>query len=415
MTVDPRSFFQQQRGLGPGTAVQPTTSEIKQGFTTLTSSPDPLPKLYQPLQIRGLTLKNRAVVSPMCMYSSEDGFATDFHLVHIGQYAMRGVGLIIMEATGVAPEGRITPNCLGLWKDEHIEKLQQVTRFAHANKAAVGIQLAHAGRKSSTVPPWLMRTLGKNADGENQGWPENVVGPSPIPFDVGSWEPRELTVAEIRRIQQDFVDAAIRADKAGFDVVEIHGAHGYLAHEFLSPISNQRKDEYGGSFNNRIRFLVELVQQVRRVWPQEKPLFVRVSATDWVAPSDDVPTGGWTEEETTELAKVLAKEGADLIDCSTSGSSPKQQIPLSPGYQVPFAASIKKEVPGLLSGAVGIITDVKQANDILEENSADLIFLGRVLLRDPNFILNGASELGVFAQYPHQYERGRKKDKLTFV
>ncbi|KAJ1958436.1 hypothetical protein GGI12_004734 [Dipsacomyces acuminosporus] len=391
MTIDPRSFYQPQRGLGPGAAVQPTASEIKQGFTSLSSNPDPLPKLYQPLQIRGLTLKNRSVVSPMCMYSSQDGFATDFHLVHTGQYALRGVGLIIMEATGVAPEGRITPNCLGLWKDEHIEKLQQVTGFAHANKAAIGIQLAHAGRKSSTTPPWLMRAQGRNADKAAQGWPDNVLGPSAVKFDEGSWEPKELTVAEISRIQQNFVDAAIRADKAGFD------------------------DQYGGSFNNRIRFLVETVQGVRKVWPQEKPLFVRVSATDWVEPSDDIPTGGWTEEETVELARILAKEGVDLIDCSTSGSSPKQKIPLSPGYQVPFAAGIKKQVPGMLSGAVGIIADAKQANSILEENSADLIFLGRILLRDPNFVLDGAAELNTFAQYPHQYERGRKKDKLTFV
>ncbi|KAI9503220.1 hypothetical protein GGI25_004289 [Coemansia spiralis] len=409
-------FYQEQHGLGPGSAVEPTDSEIKQGFTTLTSNPDPLPKLFQPLTIRGLKLKNRAVVSPMCMYSSQDGFATNFHLVHIGQYALRGLGLTIMEAAGVLPEGRITPNCLGIWKDEHIDKLKQIVDFVHSNKGAIGIQLAHAGRKSSTNAMWLMKEQGANADEQHGGWPDNVVGPSAIPFNEHSYEPKELSIKEIRRIQNAFADSAVRADIAGFDVIEIHGAHGYLAHQFLSPISNKRTDEYGGSFENRIRFLVETARGIRKVWPKEKPLFVRLSITDWVAPSEDIPTGGWTEEESIELAKILSKEGVDLIDCSTSGSSPKQQLPpLFPGYQIPFAAAIKKEIPALLSGAVGLITDAKQANDALEANSADLIFLGRVLLRNPNFVIDGAAELGIFPQSAHQYERGRQKSKLTFV
>ncbi|KAJ2606714.1 hypothetical protein H4R99_000140 [Coemansia sp. RSA 1722] len=412
---DPRTFFQQQRGLGPGAAVEPTASEVKQGFAAQTSNPNPLPKLFQPLKIRGLTLKNRLVASPMCMYSSQDGFATDFHLVHIGQFAMRGLGLTIMEASGVSPEGRITPNCLGIWKDEHIDKLQQITQFVHANNGAIGIQLAHAGRKASTTAPWLMKTLGVNATVETGGWPENVVGPSAVAFDDRSWKPHELSIEEINRIQQDFAAAAARAHKAGFDVVEIHGAHGYLVHEFLSPISNQRTDQYGGSFDNRIRFVIETVCKIREVWPQEKPLFVRLSVTDWVVPSEDVPTGGWTEEESIELAKRLVNEGVDLVDCSTSGSSPKQSIPLSPGYQVRFATSIRNEVPGMLTGAVGLITDAVQANDILEQEKADLVFLGRALLREPNFVLDGALKLGVFPQYPHQYERGRNKTKLTFV
>ncbi|KAJ2725397.1 hypothetical protein GGI07_001276 [Coemansia sp. Benny D115] len=415
MSADPRNFYQQQRALGPGAAVTPTASEVKQGFTEQTSNPDPLPKLYQPMQIRNLTLKNRAVVSPMCMYSSEDGFATDFHLVHIGQFALRGLGLIIMEASGVAPEGRITPNCLGIWKDEHVEKLRQIVQFVHANKAAIGIQLAHAGRKSSTSPPWLMKEWGANAPVNKGGWPDQVVGPSAIPFDERSLNPREMSLEDIRRVQTNFVQAAQRANQAGFDVIELHGAHGYLIHEFLSPISNKRTDQYGGSFENRIRFLIETVQQVRKVWPQEKPLFVRISVTDWVDPSDDIPTGGWTEEESIELSKLLKAEGVDLVDCSTSGSSPKQKISLSPGYQVPFATAIKKNVPGLLTGAVGLITDIEQANDILEQDRADLVFLGRILLRDPEFILNGARKLGVFPQHAHQYERGRVKSKLTFV
>ncbi|KAJ2504883.1 hypothetical protein GGI11_007197, partial [Coemansia sp. RSA 2049] len=371
--------------------------------------------LFQPLNIRGLTLKNRAVVSPMCMYSGTDGFANDFHLAHIGQYALRGLGLIIMEATGVVPEGRISPNCLGLWKDEHIEKLAQIVNLAHANKSAIGIQLAHAGRKSSTTALWLIKERGSNADAQNGGWPDNVVGPSAVPYNNGSWTPKELSIGDIKNIQQSFADAAVRANKAGFDVVELHGAHGYLLHEFLSPISNKRTDEYGGSFENRARMVVETARAVRKVWPKEKPLFVRLSITDWVEPSDEIPTGGWTEEESIELAKLLVKEGVDLIDCSTSGSSPKQQIPLSPGYQIPFATAIKKNVPGILSGAVGLITEAKQANDAVEGDKADLVFLGRVLLRNPNFVLDAATQLGVFPQYPHQYERGRNKSTFTFV
>ncbi|KAJ2099659.1 hypothetical protein GGI16_003936, partial [Coemansia sp. S142-1] len=275
--------------------------------------------------------------------------------------------------------------------------------------------LAHAGRKSSTVAPWLMKVHGRNAEVSTGGWPNSVLGPSAVAFDDNSWTPKELSIDDINRIQQDFALAAIRADKAGFDVIELHGAHGYLLHEFLSPISNKRTDEYGGTFDNRIRFVVETVRKVRQVWPEQKPLFVRLSMTDWVSPSDEIPTGGWTEEESVELAKILAKEGVDLVDCSTSGSSPKQHIPLSPGYQVRFATAIKQAAPDMLAGAVGLITNAKQANDIVEEDKADLVFLARALLRDPNFVLNGAAELGVFAQYPHQYERGRNKSILTFV
>ncbi|KAJ2756312.1 hypothetical protein GGI19_000970 [Coemansia pectinata] len=301
---------------------------------------------------------------------------------------MRGLGLTIMEAFGVSPEGRITPHCLGIWKDEHIEELQQIASFAHANKGTIGIQLAHAGRKSSVADET---------------------------FDSNSWTLKGLSIDDIHCIQQDFALAAIRADKARFDVIELHGAHGYLLHEFLSPISNKRTDEHGGIFDNRIRFVVETVRKVRQVWPEQKPLFVRLSMTDWVSPSDEIPTGGWTEEESVELAKILAKEGVDLVDCSTSGSNPKQQIPLSPGYQVHFATAIKQAAPDMLAGAVGLITNAKQANNIVEDDKADVVFLARALLRDPSFVLNGTAELGVFAQYPHQYERGRNKSILTFV
>ncbi|KAJ2881955.1 hypothetical protein H4R27_003760 [Coemansia aciculifera] len=376
--IDPRNFYHDQRGLGPGSAVEPTASEVKQGYTAQAKNPVPLPKLFQPLKIRGLTLKNRVAAN---------GFATDFHLVHIGQLAMRGLDLTIMEASGVSTEGRITLHCLGIWKDEHIEKLQQI----------------------------LMKVHGRNAEVSTGGWSDNVLGPSAIAFGDNSWMPKELSIDDIHRIQQDFALAAIRADKAGFDVTELHSAHGYLLHEFLSPISNKRTDEYGGTFDNRIRFVVKTVRKVRQVWPEQKPLFVRLSMTDWVSPSDDISTGVWTEEESVELVKILAKEGVDLVDCSTSGSSPKQQIPLSPGYQVRFATAIKQAAPNILAGAVGLITNAKQANDIVEDEKAGLVFFARALLRDLNFVLNGAAELGVFAQYPHQYERGRNKSILTFV
>ncbi|KAJ2855398.1 hypothetical protein GGI22_004151 [Coemansia erecta] len=408
--IDARNFFHEQHGHGPGSAVQPTATEIKQGFATTASNPDPLPKLFQPMTIRGLTLKNRAVLTPMSMSSSVDGFATDFHLVHIGQYSMRGLGLIMMEAAAVLPEGRVTPNCLGIWKDEHIKKLAQIVSFTHINKAAIGIQLAHSGRKASATTPWLASVRGEYADAQNGGWPDNVVGPSAEPYSENSWTPKELSIEEIKDIQQSYVDAAVRADKAGFDVIELLAAHGYLINEFLSPISNKRMDKYGGSFENRSRMLVETVRSVRKAWPKEKPIFVRLSVTDWVEPSDEIPTGGWTEKDSIELAKLLSSEGIDLIDCSTSGISPKQQLPpIFPGYQVPFAASIKRSVPGMLSGAVGLIIDANQANNILEQGNADLVFFGRVLLRNPNFVLDAAAQLGVFAQYQHQYERGRYK------
>ncbi|KAJ2782926.1 hypothetical protein H4R18_002005 [Coemansia javaensis] len=413
---DPQAFYHEQRARGPGAAVAPTASEVRQGFASEDAQTAAVPALYQPLTVRGVTLKNRIALSPMCMYSSQDGFATDFHLVHVGQYAVRGVGLVVMEAAGVAPEGRITPHCLGLWKDAHVAKLRQIVAFAHAHKAAAGIQLAHAGRKASTTAPWLIKVHGANADAAHGGWPGGVCGPSPLPFSDASWAPHELDAAAIRRIQREFADAARRADAAGFDVLELHGAHGYLLHQFLSPISNARTDEYGGSFDNRIRFVVETVRAVRAVWPPEKPLFVRLSMTDWVAaPAPGAPAGGWTEEEAIELARVLSREGVDLVDCSSSGSSPLQSIPLAPGYQVPFAAALKAQVPGLLAGAVGLITSAAQANAVLAEQRADLVFMGRALLRDPNLALDAAAQLGAFAQYPHQYERGRAKTRLTFV
>ncbi|KAJ2192033.1 hypothetical protein GGH18_003025, partial [Coemansia sp. RSA 530] len=250
---------------------------------------------------------------------------------------------------------------------------------------------------------------------EHGGWPNDLIGPSPVPFSDRSWMPAEMTIEQITSIQREFALAAGRARRANFDVLELHGAHGYLIHSFLSPISNRRTDAYGGSFDNRIRFLVETVRSVRTQWPINRPLFVRLSMTDWVEPSGDIPTGGWTEEESIELAKVLAQEQVDLIDCSTSGSSPLQKIPLELGYQVPFAHAVKRNVPQMLSAAVGLITTAKQANSIIESKHADLVFIARALLREPNFVLDAARQLDAFAQYPHQYERGRSKPKHSFI
>ncbi|KAJ2789021.1 hypothetical protein GGI18_002637 [Coemansia linderi] len=401
-------YYQDQVNLSPGTAIEPSASAIAQGFAQ-GPNPIPLPKAFQPLTIRGSTIKNRIWVSPMCTYSSEDGFATDFHLAHYSQYAMHGAGLIVVEASGVLPEGRITPNCLGIWKDEHIGNLSRIVNHAHKYGAVMGIQLGHSGRKGSTIPMHLYgtRTTFHSAESEG-GWPNNVYGPSPIAYDDQHYTPREMTIADINAAQQAFADAAVRADQAGFDVIELHSAHGYLLFEFLSPLSNQRTDKYGGSFDNRVRFLVETIRKVRQVWPQEKPLFVRISATDWVE-------GGWTGEDTVALAKIMSVEGVDLIDCSTAGNDPRQNIPAAPGFQVPFATAVKKQVPGILTGTVGVITKPSQVNEITEEGKADAVFVAREFLRNPSFVLSAAHELGVYVKWANQYERGQLKTKHSYA
>ncbi|KAJ2690803.1 hypothetical protein IWW39_000463 [Coemansia spiralis] len=401
-------YYQDQANPSPGIAIEPSASAIAQSFAQ-GPNPSPLPKAFQPLTIRGSTIKNRIWVSPMCMYSSEDGFATDFHLSHYSQYAMHGAGLVMVEATGVLPEGRLTPNCLGIWKDEHIGNLSRIVNHAHKYGAVMGIQLGHSGRKGSTLPLHLYGTRPTLHVAESEGgWPNNVYGPSPIAYDDQHYTPREMTIADINAAQQAFADAAVRADQAGFDVIELHGAHGYLLFEFLSPLSNQRTDKYGGSFDNRVRFLVETIRKVRQVWPQEKPLFVRVSATDWVE-------GGWTGEDTVALAKIMSVEGVDLIDCSTAGNDPRQNIPAAPGFQVPFATAVKKQVPGILTGTVGVITKPSQVNEITEEGKADVVFLAREFLRNPSFVLSAAHELGVYVKWANQYERGQLKTKHSYA
>lgn len=352
--------------------------------------------LFSPLPLRNLVLKNRLVVSPMCQYSAEDGFANDWHLVHLGSRAVGGAGLVFTEAIAVAPQGRISPADLGIWKDEHISFLKRITDFVKAQGSAAGIQLAHAGRKSSQQVSWLG---GENLTPEKGGW--ETLAPSAIAFKEGDLQPTELSVDAIGRIVYDFQLAAARALKAGFDVVEIHAAHGYLIHEFLSPKSNLRSDDYGGSFEKRIRFLLEIIKGIRSAWPLSLPLFVRISATDWVE-------DGWTEKDSIQLARILKTMEVDLVDCSTGGNVANVKIPLKPLYQLSFAENIKKET-GVLTGAVGLITTSEEAQMIISENKADLVFMARELLRDPNFPLRAAHELKQETQWPVQYVRAKKK------
>ncbi len=351
--------------------------------------------LFSPLTLKSVTLKNRIVVSPMCQYSCEDGFANDWHLVHLGSRAVGGAALVIQEATAVAPAGRITYGDLGIWKDEHIEKLSSIVSFVHNNGAVAGIQLAHAGRKASCDLPWLG---GKQFTSGDHYW--QTIAPSPVPFAEGDLIPHELTREEIAELVNDFKNAAARAVKAGYQVVEIHAAHGYLINGFLSPVSNQRTDEYGGSFENRTRFLYEIIDAIQTVWPIDLPIFVRISASDWIE-------GGWTIEDSIQLATMLQTKGIDLIDASSGGMSPLAQIPAGPGYQVPFAAAIKKET-SMLTGAVGIITNAQQAEDILQQQQADLIFIAREFLRDPYFPLHAAKALGDDVAWPNQYVRAKR-------
>lgn len=352
--------------------------------------------LFSPLKIKNIELKNRIVVSPMCQYSGENGFANDWHLVHLGSRAVGGAALVISEATAVSPEGRISPNDLGIWKDEHIPFLKRITEFIEKQGSIAGIQLAHAGRKSSQGAPW---EGGKELTKEDGGW--RTIAPSAIAFKEGDSIPKELTIEEIKKLIQDFQDAALRSKKAGFKVIELHGAHGYLINEFLSPLSNKRTDEYGGSFENRIRFLLEIIESVRKVWAEDHPLFVRISATDW-------KEGGWTENDSINLATLLKTKTIDLIDCSSGGNASDVKIPVKPLYQVNFAESIRKS-SGILTGAVGLITTAEEANGIIEENKADVVLLAREFLRSPYFPLEAAMELGMNVPWPVQYERAKKK------
>jgi 2,4-dienoyl-CoA reductase-like NADH-dependent reductase (Old Yellow Enzyme family) len=362
-----------------------------------------MPHLFEPLALRSVTLPNRIAVSPMCQYSATDGIANDWHLVHLGSRAVGGAGLVLAEATAVTLQGRISPRDLGIWSDEHIAPLARIVRFLDQRGSVAGIQLAHAGRKASTPPPWKNRaeTL-TEAEG---GWP--VVAPSAIPFDTGCLAPKALTAEEISEIVTAFARAARRARQAGFRVVEIHAAHGYLLHQFLSPISNQRTDSYGGSFENRTRLVRDIVTAVRKVWPDEMPLLVRLSATDWVA-------GGWDIDQTLDLVRRLMPLGADLIDCSSGGTSPRAVVPLGPGYQTRFAEQIRRET-GSKTGAVGLITAPAQADHIIRTGQADLVLLARELLRDPYWPLRAARELRHLLPWPAQYQRAAPPDTPAYL
>jgi 2,4-dienoyl-CoA reductase-like NADH-dependent reductase (Old Yellow Enzyme family) len=351
--------------------------------------------LFTELKIRDLALRNRIIVSPMCQYSSEDGFANEWHFVHLGSRAVGGAGLVFTEASAVTPEGRISPQDLGIWKDQHVPELARIARFIHAQSASAGMQLAHAGRKASVARPWE----GGAFLPANKGGFGPVVAPSAIPFKESDPAPGALDEAGIARIVRAFGDAAERALEAGFRVIEIHSAHGYLLHEFLSPLSNHRTDGYGSSFEGRTRALREVVRAVRSRWPERLPLFVRISATDWAE-------GGWDIEQSVALAKQLGREGVDLIDCSSGGLVPGVSIPLGPGYQTPFAERIRREA-GVMTGAVGLIRSAHQADHILRTGQADAVVLARQLLRDPYWPLAAARELGVKVAWPSQYERAR--------
>lgn len=352
--------------------------------------------LFEKLKIRDIEFKNRIVVSPMCEYSSVDGFANDWHLVHLGSRAVGGAGLVITEAAAVCAEGRITPDDLGIWKDEHIDFLKRITTFIQAQGAVPGIQLAHAGRKASHTSPWKGS---KPLTTEQGAW--TTFAPSSIPYKETDPLPKAMSIDEIKKFINDCSAAAERSLKAGFRLIEIHAAHGYLLNEFLSPLSNHRTDEYGGSFENRIRILLEVVDSTRKIMGEALPLFVRISATDWVE-------GGWNENDSIALAKILKEKKVDLIDCSSGGNSPAQKIPVGPLYQVPFSEMIKAEV-GMLTGAVGLITTPHEAEQILHNGQADMIILARQLLREPYFPLHAAKELGTDVCWPAQYERAKKQ------
>lgn len=395
--------------------------------------PDTAPTLFQPLKIRGITLQNRFVVSPMCQYSADDGHHTDWHFAHLSQFIIRGNALTIVEATAVLPNGRITPQDSGLWKDSQIEPLRRLTTFAHSQNQKVGIQLAHAGRKSSTVAPWIAPRIGGSSavsPPELGGWPDNVWAPSTIKFADGFAEPRAMTLAQIQEVIQAFRDSAVRAIAAGFDVIEIHGAHGYLFTQFMSPLSNRRTDEYGGSWENRTRLLFEVLAAVRGVMPESMPLFLRISTTEWMEWAGEP---SWTAEDSLRLARLLPEAGVDLLDASSGGNNAQQRITVHPYYQVNIAGQIRealhREGLKLLVGAVGLITEAEMARSIVQDHSgggtpgachpgtieieqesggttqADVVLLARQLLREPEFPLHVAFQLGVKVAWPHQYHR----------
>ena len=349
-------------------------------------------KLFEPYQQRSLTLRNRIIVSPMCQYSATDGVPDHWHLVHLGSRAVGGAAAVIAEATAVSPEGRISAHDVGIWNDAQVEAWRPITAFITAQGAIAGVQLAHAGRKASVWRPW---EGGASLPADQGAW--QTVAPSAIPFDHDWHVPQSLDAAGIRKVIEDFRAAAVRARQAGFSLIELHGAHGYLLHQFMSPLSNHRSDEYGGGFENRTRLVREVISAVREVWPDDLPLWLRISATDWA-------DGGWDIDESVRLASELRAWGVDLVDVSSGGLVPHVKIPIAPGYQVPFAARIRQET-GIATGAVGLITEPAQADGIVAGGAADLVLIARASLRDPYFPRRAAQELGATIVPPEQYQR----------
>ncbi|PPQ71462.1 hypothetical protein CVT26_011241 [Gymnopilus dilepis] len=399
--------------------------------TALEPQSENVPELFKPLKLKDIVFKNKIFVSPMCQYSSDNGHATDWHFVHIGVgyffavhaeasystlldlqgFATRGAGAICMEATAVVPEGRISPEDAGLWTDSQIAPLKRIVDFSHAHDTKIGVQLAHAGRKASTQAPWVRaQSLGQShvATEDVGGWPSEVYGPSDIPFSDMFPNPKALTVDGLAAIEKAFIDSIARCEQAGFDFIEIHGAHGYLLHSFLSPLSNTRSDEYGGQpLENRLRYFLRVVKSCRRAWP-DKPLFVRISATDWAEGPERDDQGIWRQwgiEQSTVLVGKLKEIGVDLIDCSSGGLWAQQKIPYVPGAHVPFAEALKRAHPDIAVGVVGLITEPSQAESYLQDGKADVILLGRALLRNPHWPLLAAQELNAKVKPANQYER----------
>jgi 2,4-dienoyl-CoA reductase-like NADH-dependent reductase (Old Yellow Enzyme family) len=364
-----------------------------------------IPKLFTPLTLRSVTFPNRIFLSPLCQYSASDGHVTDWHLTHLGGIIQRGPGLAFVEATAVLPEGRITPEDSGLWKDSQIAPLKRIVEFAHSQAQKIGIQLAHAGRKASTVAPWL--SLGDTAVEEVGGWPEGVKAPSAVAFSDKFPLPSAMSREEIAAYKEAFVASAKRAIEAGFDVIEIHNAHGYLLHEFLSPVSNKRTDEYGGSWENRTRLTLEVVEVVRKAMPEGMPLFLRISASDWLDGQRERFPESWTVEDTARLAPLLAERGVDLLDVSSAGLHPSQKIKTGPGYQAPFAKAVKKAVGDKMAvGTVGSIANGTLANELLEEGGLDVALVGRMFQKNPGLVWTFAEELGTEIHVAHQISWG---------
>ncbi|EEB09791.1 NADPH dehydrogenase [Schizosaccharomyces japonicus yFS275] len=355
---------------------------------------------FTPLTLRGVTFHNRIWVPPMCMFCAVDGMADDFHFVHYGSLAIRGPGCIVMEATAVSPEGRISPGCLGLWKDEQISPMKRIVDFAHSYGQKIGIQLAHAGRKASCTRGVCNHLV----DESEGGWPNNVYGPTDVPFQEGYAKPKAASKADLKRIHDDFVSATKRAVTAGFDFVEIHGAHGYFLSSMSSPASNTRTDEYGGSFENRVKYPLEVTNSIRKIIPEDMPLFYRINGTDWLEPGK-----GWEVTDLVKMAKLLKDAGVDFLNVSTGGADSAQQIPVKPFFQVPFAEAVKKAVPGLAVGTVGLFCDGKSIESVLKEERADVVFVGRAHLRNPAAVSAFATELDEPIVLAPQYIRSVRR------